>query len=252
MSKTTVADIEIRHTSIANQSNAYRFHLQNLNSHLLPRTRERFKAMINDREVYEAFDHVSEEIVGICYIARDTEICGSPERVEFGGVFVNTEYRGSDLPYALASFAICKFSLDNPPISERLVAHVHQYNRAPLKLIRRLGFKALGAEIPPPDIVKDMEKNQRGYVIGLLFVFMKHAFSDMGTYFEALEKADFSFKLQNGDLAKVKFDLYEETEWTKFSNSVKDLSKASNYMLVHRCLPCITRSAIAYLKTYCT
>ncbi len=252
MSKTIVANIEIRSTPIANRANAYHFHLKNLNDFLLPRSEERFEKMIGEREVYEAFDHTSQSIVGICYITKDLELCKKSSRAEFGGVFVHEDYRKSDLPFALASFAISKFSLDNMTDIGRLIAHVHQYNKSPLKLMKRLGFKCSGAEIPPLEYVKDMKKNSDGYVIGFLFVFWKKFYVDMGHFFKTLERQQFEIRLKDGSFAKVKFDFYEGTEWGKFTQSVKSLSKKSSYKFIHNCKPCLKNSAVAWIKTFLT
>ncbi len=71
MSKKNISDIEIRITPISNQENAFQFHTENLNDYLLPRANKRFLSMIQDREVFEAFEHTSKKIVGICYITTD-------------------------------------------------------------------------------------------------------------------------------------------------------------------------------------
>lgn len=252
MSKNISADIEIRTTPILNQKAAYKFHIGNMNPFLIPRAEARFHDMIMEREVYEAFDHTSQQIVGVCYITKDSELCEKQPRAEFGGVYVSYPYRKSKLVDALAAFAISKFSLDNMTGVDRLISHVHQYNISPLPLMSRLGFKCFGAEIPPLEYVKNMKPNKHGYVIGLLFIFWKKFFVDMGHLFKMIENEQFEIRLKDSSYAKVKFDLYTETTWDDYIHAVKNLSKESSFRLVHKCHPCIQNAIVAWIKTFFT
>ncbi len=153
----------------------------------------------------------------------------------------------------MASFAISKFSLENLADVKRLISHVHQYNKSPLRLMKRLGFKCFGAEIPPPEYVEGMRKNKNGEVIGFLFVFWKKFYIDMSRFFNELDvKNGFKIRLKDGSHVKVRFDLLEGTKWDSFTRTIKILSKESSFQFIHKCNPCLKKSVIAWAKAFFT
>lgn len=161
---------------------AHTFHFQNLTPYLRPRDKAAFRALVDDRALYEA-EAPDGSLAGICYMVKDAE----SNQYEFGGVFVLSAYRGMGVADALARIAITSELLRGGfEEGTKLIAHVHEMNEDPLKLLRRLGFEQVGTDpLPPhlhpkptkvvrPDgtrVEVEMARNTAGEIVGRLFHF---------------------------------------------------------------------------------
>lgn len=154
------------------------FHQRRLTEHLWPRTRAEFKALTEANALYQALETTAgdERLVGLCYISPGVEpLLPGTERHEFGGFYVEDSCRGCGVATALGKLAISNQFAFDPPRG-RLVAHVHESNELPRRVLTRLGFFRNGEETPPPDAApKMMRRNARGEVVGHLYEFDRAA-----------------------------------------------------------------------------
>lgn len=160
------------------------FHKAHLTEHLWPRNEEEFRVLVKSEcllEVVELkvsgfFERLlgkhSEELVGLAYVAAGTEPDGQTSRAEFGGIFVSEDVRGYGLAVALGIVSISNAFVLDPP-SGRMIAHVHEFNDKPRRVLEEhLGFKRKGEEVPPAEVAPpSMKRNDRGEVVGHLFEF---------------------------------------------------------------------------------
>lgn len=214
----------IRLASAERASIILKFHTAHVGEYLWPRTLKEIRRMIEDECLYELVEpyQVGVKLVGICYIAPGEEPDSTANRREFGGIFLLEKYRGKAL--GLAKFfgmaAISEhFIWDNS--GERMIAHVHEENTLPRRLLTQdLGFTEVGKEIPPRHIVpKNMKKNKDGDVVGDLFEFQHEKLADFATWLST-----FRGTVKGEVTSKMKLDL---TIGRKRKDAVKALSKLS-------------------------
>jgi len=156
------------------------FHLSHTTEFMWPRTSLELEKYAEQRALLVArlrnTAEGTEHIVGMCYLAEGEEPEGG-RRWEFGGVYVSAELRGCGVGSALGILAISSHYLeehDQPPeIGERLIAHVHEYNRDPRRVLEsQLGFVRVGKEVPPSDVVPpSLQRNPNGEVVADLYEF---------------------------------------------------------------------------------
>ncbi len=204
MKKSKIPKFTIRLASADRASIILEFHHTHVGDYLWPRTLEEFKSMIQDECLYELVkpNRRGVELIGICYIAQGTDQESKLSRKEFGGIFLLEKYRGGKkfgLARILGMAAICEhFIWDNS--DERMIAHVHQENNLPRRLlVEDLGFKPVGQEIPPPHLVpKNMKKNEEGNVVGDLFEFQREKLKDFAIWlseFKGWVNAEVKFRV---------------------------------------------------------
>lgn len=155
------------------------FQKKYLTEYLWPRTEKEFADLAAQECLYEAIEIAdgTERLVGICYIKHGQEPdAPGVERAEFGGVFVLPDCRGCGLATAMGFVAISNHFAWDPPRG-RLIAHVHEFNNDPRRILEEhLGFVRKGEEIPPPEIApRSMKRNSKGQVVGHLFEFHRRA-----------------------------------------------------------------------------
>jgi hypothetical protein len=84
---------------------------------------------------------------------------------------------------ALARVIISMLYLTDQPAD--LIAHVHEFNNAPRRLLPNLGFLDTGeqSELPgePP---ANMQRNSEGKVVGDVYRFQRSALADFASWFE--------------------------------------------------------------------
>ncbi|MGE0528180.1 MAG: hypothetical protein AB7G93_05870 [Bdellovibrionales bacterium] len=182
--------------------------------------------MIEDECLYELVEpyQVGVKLVGICYIAHGTDPQSNNSRREFGGIFLLEKYRGGKkfgLAKVLGMAAICEhFIWDSS--GERMIAHVHEENPLPRRLLTQdLGFKQVGQEIPPAEIVpKNMKKNKDGKVVGHLFEFQRGKLADFADWLSS-----FKGKVNTEVKSTIKLEL---TIAKKRKETVKALRRLSS------------------------
>lgn len=173
------------------------FHKAHLTEHLWPRKEEEFRALAQNECLMEVVELKApafldwllgkhcEQIVGLAYVATGTELDGSTPRAEFGGIFVSEEVRGYGLAVALGIVSISNYFVQDPPAG-RMIAHVHEFNDKPRRVLENhLGFKRNGEEVPPPGAAPaSMKRNDRGEVVGHLFEFDRRALRSFAEWIE--------------------------------------------------------------------
>jgi RimJ/RimL family protein N-acetyltransferase len=98
--------------------------------------------------------------IGMCYIYVDS--ADAPH--EFGGLFVESAFRGKKLGKQLGAIAIARHMAN---AGGRLIANVHMHNPDPGPLLEKLGFRKTGvAELPPERVPAGMLCDDDGYVRG--------------------------------------------------------------------------------------
>jgi N-acetylglutamate synthase-like GNAT family acetyltransferase len=170
------------------------FHVEHLTPHLWPRTADDLESLARDGSLHYA--ERKNEIVGACYV-KDSD---DADVAEFGGVCVRGDTRGAcegvSLAYALSATAIALYVAANVPgVTSKLVAHVHSKNKAPRKLLERLGFKpSRSVIIPPEHVPPNMERESDGTVIGDELEFDYSCLAAIADWLEAdLPKGSFEF-----------------------------------------------------------
>ncbi|HEY3399092.1 MAG TPA: hypothetical protein VGK03_00540 [Geothrix sp.] len=150
------------------------FHQGHLTEYLWPRSLDQIRDLSRQECLFEVVERTGTTniIVGACYITHAKEI--EPpfaERNEFGGIYVSDDCRGLGLATALGFVAIGNLFMVDPP-KGRLIAHVHEENSLPRRVLKQQGFVQNGQEIPPRSVVPlSMKRNKDGDVVGDLFVF---------------------------------------------------------------------------------
>lgn len=178
-----------------------RFHKENRDDEFLwSRDLNYFEKRIAEGSLYEVVEVLrrSEEIVGFCYIALETELDAKTPRSELGGIYIRKDCRPLGLPSVICKAAIIDRFVWAPP-SGRLIAHVHPKNNNPLNLLTMsLGFKHVGQEtIPGAKVPKEVKlpRNDDGDLVGLLFEFQRAQLLAFAQWLE-----DFSGTIKKNDV----------------------------------------------------
>ena len=171
----------------------HRFHQSQSTEFIWPRTPDYLCQLADEGSLFIALTTNtttnSKHIVGMCYAVKGEEPEGE-QRWEFGGICVSDEFRGYGLGSALGIIAISSHYLYEPPEKdERLIAHVHEDNSLPRRMLeRQLGFIKVGQETPPSEVVPpELRRNAEGFVVGDLYEFKK---STLGKFADWLETFD--------------------------------------------------------------
>jgi RimJ/RimL family protein N-acetyltransferase len=114
-------------------------------------------------------------VVGACNIRIPEATPEHADPAEFGGIFLQPNYRIKGVSGALSTLALASYYWDNDPDSREplpLIAHVHVDNTKPLKLLDRIGF-VFQQVIEVPDGVpgfEHMPKDAQGKLRGNEFL----------------------------------------------------------------------------------
>lgn len=172
------------------------FYKAHPDAHVWPRTPEELSQLAEDLCLFEVVDEDG-QTVAAAYTKDDP----SENRWELGGLYVVKECRGSGLAKMLGRVRIIGLYTQLGLVDERVISHVHESNDDPRPLLESLGFVRDGEEIAPPHVVPaDMKRNDKGEVVGHLYVFNA---ARLGEFADWLERFDGTAK--NG--AKVQLDL---------------------------------------------
>jgi len=153
------------------------FYDSNPDAHVWPRTRDELNELAEGGCLFEVVDTRDESVVAACYTKDDEEPDGAHAgrvRWEVGGLYAAKSVRGTKLAEALVRVSIISLYalLDPDAEGQRLIGHVHEFNEKPRRLLVELGFEHDGFEIPPPHVVPpNLTRNERGEVVGHLYVF---------------------------------------------------------------------------------
>lgn len=175
------------HLPVEQAPEAHEFHEEYISEYLWPKTQEHFEALAESGGLFRVLDAATGTMVGVCYIDEGTEPDGGSQRWEFGGIFVNSEYRKYGIGSTLGKICISNHLVMNATDDDaRLIAHVHEFNEAPRRMLtQQLGFVENGQETPPDEVAPpNMKRNDEGHVVGDLFEFRRSVFDDFADFFE--------------------------------------------------------------------
>lgn len=154
-------------------STAYYFHRQfaSSNPHIFPRSEFEIRQFADNGELYGVRAAHSGDLVGICYAHHKLDLSNGEKEAEVGGLVVASEVGRMGIGTVLIEFALAHELAFNQPWKngEELVGYVREGNKAPLKLLRTLGFEfvtKVRIKAPP-----SMACDQDGYVTGDKFRF---------------------------------------------------------------------------------
>lgn len=174
----------------------HKFHQSQATEFIWPRTVSDLRGLADDGSLIIAFTTnitaISKQIIGMCYVMKGDEPEGDLAgklRWEFGGVCVSNNLRGYGLGSAISTIAISSHCvLELPQNGARLIAHVHEDNDLPRRMLeKQLGFIQRGQEIPPSEIVPStLRRNAEGNVVGDLYVFQAPTLSKFADWLEAM------------------------------------------------------------------
>ncbi len=190
----------LRRASEERVSALLEFHKKHAGEYLFPRNLAQFQKLVEDKCLYEVIEKSAdtEEPVGICYIAQEAT------RDEFGGVFVRDDVRNLGVGRVLGCCAISNHYFFSPP--PILIAHVHEMNEAPRRLLTvHLGFIQNGEEtLPTEDAPLSMARNKAGDVVGHVFEFKRETLAQFADW---IEQFTGTFEGKNSIVSALKIDL---------------------------------------------
>jgi ribosomal protein S18 acetylase RimI-like enzyme len=160
------------------------FHRANGSEHLWPRDQEYLAERVADEALFALVE--ADRVVGMCYFAWDPD----QRRFEFGGVCLDGSCRSKGLGDHLAKAALASvFVLENGDAKFEVIAHVHEKNPLPRRMLERVGFCWDGhrSEVPPKGIAPaSMAQNADGRVVGHVYSFDACRCADIAQWLESL------------------------------------------------------------------
>ena len=158
-------------------------------SYLWPRDVAFFKERAHEGSLYGVFEGA--DLLAHCYINFDKE---SPHVREFGGVQAVRPGISSTLSRVCIAANVVEAELQ---VDEALIAHVHEANLDPIKLLPAVGFRHVGWEVIPDDIAppqmpRSTHPNVSG-VRGRLYKYDPARFVELGAKIKAM--TDFEIAL---------------------------------------------------------
>jgi len=186
----TVSIAIARHEDVAA---VHKFHQNQANEFIWPRTTDELYQLADVGSLFIALASDAstndEHIVGMCYVKEGEEPKGG-RRWEFGGICVSDEFQGYGLGSAMGLLAISSHYIHEPPQKEeRLIAHVHEDNSLPRRMLEaQLGFVQVGQEIPPSEVAPpELQRNAEGQVVGDLYEFRTSSLDAFADWLETFE-----------------------------------------------------------------
>lgn len=165
---------------------AHRFHkrmAKTADSHLWGRNEEYIKKLIDDGCLFGLWIGAGKKLVALCYVA----LSKTKSSWEIGGMVVDDTLKQRKIGSILVRFALAHTIVHAEPWEhdQKLIAHVHEGNEEPRRLIDKLGFQyTKTVEIPesenPP---ATMKRNAVGKVVGDEFEFPPAASKALSTWF---------------------------------------------------------------------
>ena len=181
---------------------AYAFHegIAGSNEHIWPRTREQLEAYAKENSLFGARRTDTGQFVGLCYVKRDSDT----EPFELGGLTVAEAHRKGGIGVMLVRFALAHVMVYDDPWSTKqaIIAHVHESNDNPRRLLDLLFFEHLERKAYPGEgFPASMKRDTEGRVVGDIFQFTPKGLQALADWFTN----EFRGTLSNG--AKVEFHL---------------------------------------------
>src|SRR5260370_17564182 len=136
----------------------------------------------------------SGEFVGLCYGDLDKD---SPEW-EIGGLTITEAVQRLGLGSVLARFALAHTIANQRPwnYGQEIIAHVHEENPKPRKLLNELGFEFVKKEeLSGATAPASMKRNGAGNVVGDKFQFVRERVRDLSGWFN-----EFNGKIPDSDI----------------------------------------------------
>jgi RimJ/RimL family protein N-acetyltransferase len=198
----------VRHFLKADAERIHEFHREFNTVHIWPKTLEDFEELAELECLFGIEDCSTNDIVGVGYVAPGKSPTGD-SRWEVGGLFVNEDARRHGLGSALGKVCISNlFAFSTPEKGEKVIAHVHEFNPHPRRMLKNLGFSKVGQETPPPEIVPEsMERNKDGLVVGDLFQFDPSKLNDFADWFEGWNETKGVLTGKEGIESKLQIDV---------------------------------------------
>lgn len=141
------------------------------------------------------------EFVGLVYAVLDEQAA----MWEVGGLAVADSSQGLGIGTMLVRFALAHTMVYEQPWlnGQEVIAHVHETNMDPIRILERLGFEhSRQIEVPGGLAPESMQRNEAGNVVGDEFRFMRAGIQRLSEWFNER----FDGTLGSGT-ATVEFDL---------------------------------------------
>ena len=164
------------HVRSAQAGNAFAFHqrIACSNHHIWPRTPDEIRKYAENGQLFGAAVTATSQFVALCYMAFDDHA----KELELGGLVTDPELKGLGLGTFLARFALAyTLGFQRPwNYGQAVIAHVHEENDEPRRILERLGFEFSSTVVVPDNKApRSMRKNEEGKVIGHKFMLQRSA-----------------------------------------------------------------------------
>lgn len=173
---------------ISEAATAYAFHhsLASTNSHIWPRTEEQLKKFAEEGELFGVRKSRTGELLALCYATLDENSKG----YEIGGLTVAPSFQRLGIATVLVSFALAHVLVWDQPwtLGQRIIAHVHESNSNPRKLLEGMGFQKAGTVTAPDTAPATMKRNPEGKVVGDVYVFPHAASRGLSDWFNRFQE----------------------------------------------------------------
>ena len=212
-------DLYIATVGIKDAKTAYRFHertAKTSDSHLWGRDESQINKLIEDGCLFGLWIGLGKKLVALCYVAPSK----NEKSWEIGGMVVDETLKQRRIGSILVRFALAYTIVYHQPweSDQKLIAHVHEGNYEPRRLIDKLGFKYIKqAEFPNPP--KEMKRNAAGKVIGDEFEFPPAASKKLAAWFHE----DLDQLMQQ---SIIEFGFTPEYNLATFKTALQDISDA--------------------------
>jgi hypothetical protein len=174
------------------------------------------ESWIENGVCWVVLDSLESKIIGACNIkVPKTNPDQPPEPAEFGGVFVQEDYRRLGVGDFLSVFALASYYRENDPDSPNpvpLISHVHIQNNNPLRILRDIGFEFVTIIQVPEGVpgFENMPRNSYGHLFGKEFHFpadrRREIFEKMAKLFAIGQLGDYLVEIERVlDLGPLEF-----------------------------------------------
>ena len=177
----------------ADQAFAFHEKIAQTNGHIWPRTKKEIHNFCINGALFGVRRKTDDALVALCYVALDAKA----NSWEVGGLAVEKDEQNLGIGTLLVKMAIAFTVALEPPEyrGRKIIAHVHEANEEPRKLLEKLGFRFFEkVEIPPEAAPPKMKRNAAGKIVGDTFDF---SFAGLKTIHKWLSQ-DFDGSLGKG------------------------------------------------------
>ena len=141
--------------------------------HIFPRTQEDMRRYADAGELFGVKTTHDGEFIALCYVTLDDDT----DRWELGGLLVDNAHLHAGIGRFIARMSLAITVAYNDPFKygQRVIAHVHELNDRPRRLLTQVGFVLTPEkeELPPEIAPASMARNAEGRVIGDVFEFIR-------------------------------------------------------------------------------